>query len=33
MTEERVKRKISAIRSADVAGYSHLVGDEDFECD
>jgi adenylate cyclase len=31
MTEERVKRKLSAILSADVAGYNRLMGeDEDF---
>jgi adenylate cyclase len=29
MTEERVKRKISAILSADVAGYSRLMGEDE----
>jgi len=29
MTEERVKRKISAIFSADVEGYSRLMGDDE----
>ena len=33
MTEERVKRKLSAILSADVAGYSRLMGDDGFECE
>ena len=28
MTEERVKRKLSAILSADVAGYSRLMGED-----
>jgi hypothetical protein len=32
MTEDRVKRKISAILSADVVGYSRLMGNDDFEC-
>jgi adenylate cyclase len=29
MTEERVKRKLSAILSADVVGYSRLMGDDE----
>ena len=29
MTEERVKRKLSAILSADVAGYSRLMGEDE----
>ena len=29
MTEERVKRKLSAILSADVVGYSRLMGEDD----
>ena len=29
MTEDRVKRKISAILSADVAGYSRLMGEDE----
>jgi hypothetical protein len=29
MTEERVKRKLSAILSADVAGYNRLIGDDE----
>jgi hypothetical protein len=33
MSEERVKPKLSAILSADVVGYSRLMGDDDFECD
>jgi hypothetical protein len=28
MTEERVKHKLSAILSADVAGYSRLMGED-----
>ena len=31
MTTERVKRKLSAIRSADVKGYSRLMGDYEVE--
>jgi hypothetical protein len=33
MTEERVKRKLSAISSADVVGNSRLMCDDDFVCD
>ena len=29
MAEERVKRKLSAILSADVAGYSRLMGEDE----
>jgi adenylate cyclase len=29
MTEKRVKRKLSAILSADVAGYSRLMGEDE----
>jgi len=29
MTEERVKRKISAVLSADVVGYSRLMGEDE----
>jgi adenylate cyclase len=29
MTEERVKRKLSAILSADVVGYSRLMGEDE----
>ena len=31
MTEERAKRKLSAILSADVKGYSRLMGDDELE--
>ena len=33
MTEERVKRKLSAILSADVVDISRLMRDDDFVCD
>jgi len=29
MTEGRIKRKLTAIFSADVAGYSRLMGDDE----
>ena len=29
MTEERIKRKLAAILSADVKGYSRLMGDDE----
>ena len=29
MTEERVKRKLSAILNADVEGYSRLMGEDE----
>ena len=29
MTEERVKRKLSAILSTDVVGYSRLMGEDE----
>jgi len=29
MAEDRVKRKLSAILSADVAGYSRLMGEDE----
>ena len=31
MAEERVKRKLTAILSADVKGYSRLMGDDELE--
>jgi len=33
MTEERVKRKLSAILCTDVAGYNRLMGEDDFVSD
>ena len=33
MTTEDFKRKLTAILSADVVGYSRLMGEDDFVCD
>ena len=33
MSAQESERKLTAILSADVAGYSRPAGDDDFECD
>ena len=32
MTSDTFQRKLTAILSADVVGYSRLMGNDDFEC-
>jgi len=33
MTTDTFQRKLTAILSTDVVGYSRLMDDDDFECD